>query len=390
VIKVELSTKLVGDNSHIWTLHPGMKQKFIDDFVSNSIIFLDLPRLELTKSDELNAPAIRQKIQRSRVWREYELGRLRDSVHGRPLPPVPNFDLAGFVDDPRNKSITADQISVNAIYFSARRGDLILVPEGRGQFGHVRFAEVLDDFDPTELRTIAGYSSYTVHTRSVRWLSAMPKRRDLPEAIARQVENRRAATQIDRSFLGDIVYSVAYSSFSSKGVSKTARDLIPTIELVSWLLAAYDLISTGRAHKINLHSVSELANSDFGTHLVKDFAVQFSSKGQYLVRLKDPAAALFVAGAVALFTIPGDSVNGRDKIEVSNGGKIVQAPPELATAKALDELIKVMKPTTRTSVEKLAERARRKIGLESAARATRADQSPATRSERSARKKLEQ
>jgi membrane protein DedA with SNARE-associated domain len=181
---------------------------------------------------------------------------------------VPKSDIESYADDPLDKGISNLHASVNALFFVAKAGDLILVPTGHGQFGNLMMGEVLEDFDPAQRMFVNGSEAYSVQFRHVHWLRAMPQKRTLSEALAKRIFNRRATIKIDRNQFGREIYSLAYENFDDGRISKATlygsrysgkdmRDLLGAINLISWLVAAFFAVESGDHFAINSENTEE-------------------------------------------------------------------------------------------------------------------------------------
>lgn len=385
MLQIDLNTKIIQSSAQIWILHSGIGRKYAKVFNENSVVFLDLPRLDIKDTDNLNTPLLRQKIERSRAWKKYALDAHGLIAMGEPSPPPPSWDINDYAGPTRDNSLTTDQTSVAAIYFTAKKGDLIVVPEGRGQFGSVRFAEILDDFDVDFLFYLNYFVEYPVNARRVVWLDPRVKRRDLPEKLAKQVENRRAATELDRAEYGNDVYSLAYANFSTDSLSKATifgplytskdpRDLVPAINLISWLVLVYPILASTSPDQINAISVADRISREFDRYLIKDFTVKFTSPGEFNILAKDRWLAAFVAAAVPVLLLQSDSKQSIGSVKIINESQVeTSQKPNLSSDSppsiALHALVKSLSPQQRNALNKLSGEARQKIGLRTSAKA---------------------
>jgi hypothetical protein len=301
-VQIDVKTKIIADNTRILAVHAGERRRYFSIFKEESLVFLELPGFTGGAPVFDNIRALRQHIRASEAIAQYAVtDRSLKSSRTPPERRASSYDTE-LGDAAFNRFVG----TVRSLY-SARSGDIILVPSYGGQYSETLVGEVAAPFAANDKIALDRYGGESVPFRRVKWLPVHPLRRQFSVALSRRLENRTAATEINREEFGREVFSVAYKNFSAREISKIEfsgnkyedpYDLLPAAKLVRYFVAACNAIDANRTSEISSLSVDELIASHYQKESVESFGVTFASPGKLTLMSLGTAVGLVVLAGI--------------------------------------------------------------------------------------------
>lgn len=206
MLKVDIATKVISPENQIWVVFPGRARRFINLFLSDSIVFLETPGLEISKHVCDDKKLLRQHTRASIAIRDYARG-----ASSR----VPPRDPASYPDEPfedRGDQILATNIA--KMFGKMKKGDLVIVP-GR-ILAPVYFGEVVSEFDRDDATTVERYGNERIPVRRIRWLNTGVPRQQINVDLQVYLSKPPAIAKVPRSTQNDAFFGYAYPQFRAR------------------------------------------------------------------------------------------------------------------------------------------------------------------------------
>jgi len=368
---IDVKTKIIPENNRIWAIHAGHHRNFFDYFLKDQVVFLELPGFAAAQHTFDSLEAIRQHYRMSEKIAES----VRRAAASNP-PPTPSRNPGVYETAAGKRGFNSRVGNILSLYKEAKVGDLVLVPAAGNAYGLVLFGEIQTPFSPKDTIEVHRYPGEQIPFRRVRWLPVRIQKRDLPEDIARRLENPHAVSEFNHFTFSTRIYNYAYQTYTAEGQSKTdlpgaqysGRDPTEPYEaaiLVKFFVAAYAAAIDGRESELSGKSVQEIIQEFYNGDLVENFTIEFSSPGKFSLLGKAAALALVVSAGVAFSTNPNAPADAEVKIENS------AAPVADATTQKSDDILRgVMNSLdhdTLVQLKNLGQTANEKIGFTSEA-----------------------
>lgn len=195
------SVKDVAPDVKIFVVHPGESKKYFDLFYRSCKVFLNIPGMDLHVNDFGNNDLLRKKLRRTISIADGKEVLSTDAYSGEA------------------KGISPLYGSFSALYARAKIGDLIVVPS-RGYFEPFLIGEIISDYNDEDV-TIIHSDEYKTPYRKVRWLRNDINKKNVSEALASQMINRKAVIEINEEHLIKEVLGLAYGKYTYKDTSKS-------------------------------------------------------------------------------------------------------------------------------------------------------------------------
>lgn len=299
---IDVKTKIIAEHTKILAVHAGERRRYFNIFRDGNLVFLELPGFDGGPRVFGNVQRLRQHIRASEAIGKY----VTTDKSLQASRQVPERRASSYATDPGDRAFNRFVGTVTALY-TASVGDLVLVPSYGGQYGDVLIGEIQTEFSADDKIELDRYSGEQVPFRRVKWLPARVLRRSLSVSLSRRLENRTAATVINRAEFGREVFSIAYRNFSDQHISKIEftgsryddpYDLMPVAKLVRYYVAAYAAIDAGQIDDIKSLLVDDLIGKYYDKSLVESFGVTFASPGKITLWSTSAAIGLFVMAGV--------------------------------------------------------------------------------------------
>jgi hypothetical protein len=370
-LRITSNVKVIPDDAKVWVAHAGVGKVFFKLFQERSVIFLDLPFLEITPEDFLSTVDLRQKIQMSEEIKGFLL-RGGDFLKSENPPAT---DFKAYDELLADRGLNAQVGNVRAMYNLMKPGDLVLIPPKGGQYGEVLFGEIVNnDIQEIAIRDIPGYS---VKARKVRWLTRSLQKREMSSGLSRRLENRHAVIEIASEDLIKEVYSLAYQNVvtkdfskmeivSPKYKSKDGRHIIKATEFISFLVSIFPNIVNENNIDPSL-DVRQILAIYYNTDLIDEFQIEFSSPGLFRIFSKNRALILFLIAAIPILKVlPVESSDQAKVVGVSLGSSDGLVEERLMIS-PLDGMLMSLTPAQKRQAVDMARDSDAKIGLSTGA-----------------------
>lgn len=333
MIRVDIATKIIDPKTSIWVVWPGRGRAFINDFIRQSVVFLETPGLKLPPNAANDVPTIRQHVRMSLAISAYVRG-ASTRVPSRSARSYPD----GVFNDRSHQVLAAN---VRKMFGRMKTGDLVIVP-GR-MFALSYFGEVEREYALGDVTTVARYGNEDMLFRKLRWLNAGVPRNSIPQKLQPLLSKPPAIAQVQRSIDTDEFFKFAYPAFvlADKsaiildGPKYDGKNPLATLEanlLVTYFIAAFAAIEQDKLEEFASLDVTTAARKFFDPDLVQSFSQNSSSPVIYGLNAKSAILGAFVSVGVALSlyqlspaTLKGDldvtnSVSPRDSIIAKDAG----------------------------------------------------------------------
>lgn len=302
-VEIDVRTKVIGSETRILAVHAGVRRRYFSIFRDGNFVFLELPGFEGGPAVFDDTPVLRQHLRASEAIASFAV---LDPSRSSRQPPERR--PSSYPNDVGDAAFARFVGTVRSLY-TASVGDLVLVPSYGGQYGDVLIGEIQAPFSVRDRVPVERYNNELVPYRRVKWLPVHVLRRNLSVALSRRLENRTAATEINRAQFGREVFSIAYNNYSDQTISKLELtgnkyedpfDLVPVATLVRYFAAAYAAIEGGHETDIGKSSIPELIEKYYSKELLQNFAVTFSSPGKVKVVGVGAGLGLFILAGLGV------------------------------------------------------------------------------------------
>lgn len=367
-VHVSIAARFVPETRKVWALHAGEGGRYFDTFCDKSILFLEIFNSDFSPDDFVRADrkSIRQKLIMSDAWSDFR-SKATTTPEAKLLPPSRAYH--DYEDRPADRSLSASAGNVISFFKHMQVGDLVLVPGPGGQYSGVYIGEITTPIDFSEKIEIS--DDRHTQSRNIKWLvENFPKRR-LSVELSRQLENRHALIQIERSVFGIEIFSLCYHDFITTDLcrvqfmgpkynSKDARDIIQPIDLISFLVASYCALEKG----VDFESEDDLSLSQFTDKFydksyLEDLKISFVSPGKFDVFTRRSALAAALLICMPIILVSEDATSFQNlKIIPSASSEI---PQDVLTAS--EGLMQAIGPKLRAKAKESAQIGQEKIGL---------------------------
>lgn len=211
---IDINAKHVSEQRRIWRMFPGDGYRYLDSFIKNHLVFLEMPGLVLPVGKVTEeSPEIKERLHLSRRTEQWILDYrkyAKSSAPGEP-PERPNTDLSSYSLTALRRDQFNDLGAVRSLFGAAEKGDLVVVP-GKLDTRQIFIGEFLDGpedrivhLDP-EL-----FIDQTTPARRVRWFPAVDELR-VPRAFSGTLRIPPAISLVARSY-ESVILENSYGTF---------------------------------------------------------------------------------------------------------------------------------------------------------------------------------
>lgn len=202
---IDIKVKTIDESSNIWVLHPGRGKRQFDTFKQANKVFLEMPGVDIEMDDVDNDEWLRKQIRYSNeILKLYARSNLASL----------NRDIDSYSGD-SDRYINSQLGNLKALYFLAKKGDLIIVPD-KGHYTQIMIGEITDDFSVENKMVVDNLAEMPVHCRNVRWLDIEATKQALSSKLSKQLENRHAIIKIFNDELKLEIFNMLYDKFIYK------------------------------------------------------------------------------------------------------------------------------------------------------------------------------
>ncbi len=310
---VDIATKTISEDQKIWLVHAGKGKKYYNIFKNQNMVFLDLPRLELTKESLNTVEQIRQHIRMSKAYKKY--------FHPNSEEPTAPSSSPRTYSDISGDDVMGDVGNVQGLFVNAQVGDLVIVT-GYGPYDAILMGEIQTEFDPSDKINLEKVTYGDFQYRKVKWVSNRYAKKDLERELAeRKLVNRKAVINIVRTALTENLYKYAYSSYilhsnvainngilakldirGNKYQGNDPRVLSASIDLISYLQAAYVAINDDELESFSSTPFYQALSRWEDLTLLDNFTSNFNSKGKFSCYTKGAGLIAFLTIGIACLT----------------------------------------------------------------------------------------
>lgn len=369
-MKFDLCTKHISDEHQIWAIHAGKNKKYYGVFHEESMVFLDYPAINLTLEALKDANKIKRHLKMSFAFRKYF--RTKDDTKENPPSRNPN---SYSIDSDKDKDLNSHLGNVKNLFVRAKAGDLIIV-SGFGQYKSILFGEITKPFDPKDTIMLKGHEYGTVPYRKVKWLRNQPEKRELPQILAKKLENPHAITLIDRDRTNQRFYDFAYDSYvlgeSSKieiyGPDYKGHSPLETHssnELIAYFIAAYAAIKQGKGNVLHTLSIDDTIAKFYDPNLIENFEQEFHSPGKFRLLARAATLSTFISVCIAWATDTSAQETNLDAIKIVNSKESSDDPITKKTNEDFHYLMKCLGSAKQKELKAKGAKAEKDVGLKS-------------------------
>lgn len=328
VTVLDLATKVVSPNQHIWAMFPGLGRRFLSQYQDQGLIFLDMPGISLSPTVLADDRLLRKHIAMSIAWADYY------RFGGDKVPSRRPDDFS----PGRGRSFNSAVGNVKNVFVRMRPGDLVLVGR-QSLYDPILIGEIEGEFDPKETVRVERYGNERIPARHVRWLAVNVERRYLSQTLSLLLSNRHAVISIDKDKYGEEVYKVAYGEyvfgtdsryvFQGPKYKNIAPATVPGINLITYFVAAFNACELDEVEEFAKLDIQGAIDNYFEQDILHSFEIEFSSPGEYVLHAKRAALPLFVAVAIAATDGYISGVQEARSVEIMNSATTAQVavPP---------------------------------------------------------------
>jgi hypothetical protein len=261
-LTVDIGTKILPADHEVYVARPGGRYKLYGSVIASSMVFPELPMLDLQKGLSIdNQPDLIRRVRRSSAIRSWHNS-------SRPEDNLPDRNLAAYKDE--DSASVSQFIGVLRGYFErAKKGDLVIVPPS-AYSQECFIGEFLTH--PTEFRhhRVDKYGDDYLTARSVKWLAQITKRA-LPVTVIEAIEKPTIFFLLDKPSR-KFIYEKAYGSYTignqfnsrfevASLTFKTSDDLLIQ---AFFNFIANNTIAVSEGHLDNIKSFDESIFVDLG------------------------------------------------------------------------------------------------------------------------------
>jgi len=329
---VQLSPiRLLREDTSVWLIYAGYERRFLDDFVVNNRVFLNIPGFDATASVLADATLLRRHLAMSDAIAEKVRGHTNIAPPRNPAGYSPNPYPANTADSRR---FSAEIGNIYRLYTEAKIGDMVMSP-GRGQYDPFLIGEITTNWSKADDLAVPQLDNEIVPARRVKWIDAVASRRDFAPRTARRLVNRHAITLIDTRFYQDI-FDRIYPSYSWGERSKfdlfgngySGKDPLQPYDaakLLKYIMAASFSYEDGNFSHFQTLPVEQAILQYYDVNRVAELAQNFNSPGKFSVTAKSGFAAVLFAGALLMATAdPSASIQQQRDVASTQIGQALQ------------------------------------------------------------------
>lgn len=176
MIRIDIHTKIISDDTRIFVARPGRNYRFFDIFLDNNFVGPELPGLDLPPFDDIaEVDDLEARVRRSVEIRRH-FTRPSESAG------MPTMDLGAYDEGSISRSTSQLLRVVRAYFGSIKKGDLVIVPPGPFR-GMAQIGELTTDANEVREIQVAPYPGQALSGRYVRWLSHIEKAKLPPQTL---------------------------------------------------------------------------------------------------------------------------------------------------------------------------------------------------------------
>jgi hypothetical protein len=202
MIEIDLLTKIVPEGTRVWRSFAGDGYKFLDKFIQDDVIFLDLPSLELPVAPLGESTELLPRIVAAKET--IDLFALLGSEA------EVNVDWRNHIDARNSIGRGLLRQSIINLFEHARAGDLVVAPTTVAN--GIMHVGVLEE-GPAVRRfvTVERYGNTRIPARRVNWLGRIAEHK-LSVPLISSLRHQNPFSLLERSLFPE-VFSVAYTNF---------------------------------------------------------------------------------------------------------------------------------------------------------------------------------
>lgn len=322
MVKFNLATHIIPETQNIWSVFPGLGKRYLRKFISDNVIFLDIPGVALSANAIANTELLRRHVAMSNAILKWNVGGQSGSEPSRRV---------GDYQVKKSATESAALANVRGMFSVMKKGDLVLFA-GASVYDPVNIGEITTDFTPSNVMSHPRYSNEEIPFRSVRWLHTKVERRELSQELSLLLSNRRAIISIPKSLHGEEVYRIAYGDyvlgdnarykFHGPDYANYAPTTVPGLNLISYFSAAFNAIEEDELEAFLNLSIHDAITNYFEQDALYSFEIDFASPGGYILHAKKAVLPLFVAVMIAASGNPALSLDELKSAGITNSVSI--------------------------------------------------------------------
>jgi hypothetical protein len=200
LIQVDLRAVALPPEARVWRLFPGQNYRFLQEFLTRGVAFLDLPGLTFPEAGIQSSPEL--------------FGRMMAAIHTKERVQADGVDVApltnwrDFVSSKRTKSRGRLESAIINFYSAAKQGDYIVVPSTlqnrRVYLGRISSAKIAPH--------AYIYGNHRVQARPIQWVADIDENK-LSSELSGSLRQQHPFSLVGQSRFIE-VFALANSSYS--------------------------------------------------------------------------------------------------------------------------------------------------------------------------------
>lgn len=284
MLQIDLNAITVPLDQRVWRLFPGSGYQFLRDFIDQGVGFLDAPAFPLPagKLSEVNDLVPRVAYSNSVRDRLYEHGSTAE---------IANYNHETYADARRSQARTRLANGLTAFLETARKGDLIVLPEPI-QMSRVWVGRFRDD-----QRRIGLFPRRYGHTpipgRSVEWLTSVAEN-TVSTALSQSLRHQHPFSLVEKSLQVEVL-SLAFGSFvfGDRHVSTIYNDGEDFLDADAALLGTLGRLAAAASKAVDNGSV--LNTADLLDILLRNPPIEYTCTQE--TDIHSPGFMRYIAGS---------------------------------------------------------------------------------------------
>ena len=336
---IDIRTAIVQPEQTMWAMHAGGSRKFADTFRDQSVIFLDLPGVQLSAEVLKDATMLRRHVRMSEAVVKYH----RAIARGKTA--TVSRDPSYYRVRHRGESkagLSARLGNVYALFQEMKEGDIVFVPQFDGGVSRIAAGIVRDSFSSRFVVHHESYPGEKIPARHVEWIGQPALRKDFGGDLSLRFSNRHAIIRLQRNLrrpaLAPIYRNVAVDNSSQCDIQGRAYDgkkifsLIDAINLLNDNIAFIGERTLGGQIAIARAGTVPSSRAAIESALL-EFGVEFHSPGSFRTALKGAVGAAVLVGLLHCFIsdYPQDVLANSVSITNSVAANDTKVSPEAQT-----------------------------------------------------------
>lgn len=206
MMRIDINVREISQTQRVWRLFPGAGYRFLKNFKSNSIGYLDFPGITLPPGDLEASDSLIPLIAMSDA--------IRAAYFAREISSAIKFDIEDFKDSRRTKNRGRLRQAIINFYKEAKAGDIVILPENLSR-KIVWIGEFIDN-EVVNMPYDGVNDAMTVPCRRINWIKEV-RENHLSTKLSDSLRHQQAFSLIEKDRYIEVM-SLAYEAFVFNGM----------------------------------------------------------------------------------------------------------------------------------------------------------------------------